>query len=433
MLHVNSMTCQQYSSVQSSHCHSNAIFEAHAAVSNSIPVPLVYKFSLSPPTDLSHKHISSSAPVIGRTLNNFETGEPVALVIEDVTYKQNTYHTLAVIPNTIMFDFLQRLTFVSVGETWRGFPTALSDNKQVTISNHPVGINFASMLVTQPLTITLDPTGFFVKIIVNNSNVLYRLYCTESDYAQGIIANGTDTIIIKYDQSHRLATSSNGTDKNWAFVPLFNTTLEWTVDLSTIPCGLNATFYSAKEQVGNTYADACATNPSETEFDFMEANRESWHTTLHCKENDCGQAPPIGYGGTISDPRYMFQDAKGSVKNTYGAGTQYTINTLMPFQAKLIQTVNDQKQLIAVKLTLTQNGQSIFAKIDSSNEEYPGKLQAFGEELDNTTLTYGNTFYWSLWTGGLDWLEAPPCPQGASAPTSDTDQYKISAITVTTN
>jgi hypothetical protein len=238
---------------------------------------------------------------------------------------------------------------------------------------------------------------------------------------------------MKYDQSHRLATSTDGKDRDWAFVHLFNTTLEWTVDLSTIPCGLNATFYSAKQSVGSQYVDACATNPSETEFDFMEANRDSWHTTLHLKVNDCGQAPPIGYGGTISKPEYLFKDTNGSTQNTYGAGDEFTINTLLPFQAKIVQTVNEQQQLVSVALSLTQNTRGVSVKLDSSNEEYPGWLQKFGEEINDTASDYGNVFYWSLWTGGLDWLESPPCPQGASTPTSDTDQYKISNIQVTSN
>lgn len=428
------MTCGQ-DSVQSSHCQSNQIFERNALVSSKIPVPLVYTFLVSSPTDLSQKHISSPTPIPGRTLNEFDSGNTVALVIENTLYRQNTYHTVTLVPDTIepLYDFLEGITLISVGETWRGFPTFLSKNKQVTISNNPLNVNFSSILIPQTLTVTLDPAGFFVTIVVNNNNVLYRLYCTESDYAQGIIANGSDTIIIKYDQPHRLATSTDGKDRDWAFVPLFNTTLEWTVDLSTIPCGLNATFYSAKERVGSQYADACATNPPDTEFDFMEANRDSWHTTLHLKINDCGQAPPIGYGGTISNPEYMFKDAKGSVENTYGPGDQYTINTLLPFQAKIVQTVNAQQQLTSVELTLTQNTQSVSVTLDSSNEEYKGWLQEFGNEINNTTADYGNVFYWSLWTGGLDWLESPPCPAGASSPTTDADQYKISNIQVTSN
>jgi hypothetical protein len=284
-----------------------------------------------------------------------------------------------------------------------------------------------------------DPAGFFVSILVDSANTVYRLFCTESDYTQGITATGTPTIEMVYNSSHRLATSTNGQDQNWAFVPLFNKTIQWTVDLSTIPCGLNATFYSCNLKQGQSYADACATNPSATEFDFMEANQSAWHTTLHLQNNDCGSAPPIGIGGTISDSKYLFKNADGTTTNTYGLGIQYTINTQFPFTAAITQTVDSNGVLQKVQLTLAQsqsqlngigNGGQITAQWDETNEEYPGWLAAFGNEINTTSTTNGNVLFWSLWTGGLDWLESPPCPCGASAPTSDQDNYVISDMQI---
>lgn len=276
----------------------------------------------------------------------------------------------------------------------------------------------------------IDPTGFYVSIDIGGVAQTYRLYCTESDYATGITATGKNLITLQYNQSHRLATSSNGQDTQWAFVPLFNKTIEWTVDLSTVPCGLNATFYSGKETIGSAYADACATNPSATEFDLMEANQSSWHTTLHLKDNDCGSAPPIGFGGTINDPKYLFKNPDGSVDNTYGYGSDYTINTEKPFTAKIEQKVNDENVLESLTLTLTQGDKSIEAGFDSSNEEYPGWLQKFGEELNDVTEETGNVLFWSLWTGGLDWLESPPCPNGSSAATDPGFSYTISDMSI---
>ena len=79
---------------------------------------------------------------------------------------------MTLVPDTIepLYDYLEGITLISVGETWRGFPTFLSKNKQVTISNNPLNVNFSSILIPQTLTVTLDPAGFFVTIVVNNNN-----------------------------------------------------------------------------------------------------------------------------------------------------------------------------------------------------------------------------------------------------------------------
>lgn len=64
----------------------------------------------------------------------------------------------------------------------------------------------------------------------------------------------------------------------------------------------------------------------------MEANKYSWHTIIHLKNNDCTSAPAIGYGGTICDPKYLFTEVKTkSQTETYGPGEKYTINTEKPF------------------------------------------------------------------------------------------------------
>jgi hypothetical protein len=274
------------------------------------------------------------------------------------------------------------------------------------------------------------PTGFYVLLNINASSEIYRLYCTESDFTQGIIAIGTNLISIAYNQSHRLATSSNGTDTNWAFVPLFSKIIEFDVDVSKIPCGLNATFYSTNLKIGSQYLDACATSPGATEFDFMEANKYAWHTTLHLKNNDCGSAPPIGFGGTINNSAYLFTDTTTiSQTFTYGPGTQYSINTEYPFHVNITQTI-DSGNLTSVILTLSQTlnniTKSIRAQLDNTNEEYPGWLTEFGQEINTTSATQGNVLFWSLWTGGLDWLESPPCPQGVSPPVDPSNIYTIS-------
>jgi hypothetical protein len=413
-------------SYQRSRQISNAKFQLETEISALIPVPLTVPFTISRPVRVSN------LPTLPGDIHVIETKKDGIIayaiaysIVGDITY----YSVTSLFPK---FDFLNTIQLQSVAGTWRGFPNFLSPSENVVYSNYPIQLNYSPTCTLQPFSLTADPTGFFVSLLLDSLPTTFRLFCTESDYTQGIVADGTNLVSIEYNQSHRLATSTNGQNTSWAFVPLFNKTIEWTVDLSNIPCGLNATYYSTNLTVGQQYADACATNPGATEFDFMEANQSAWHTTLHLKNNDCGSAPPIGYGGTITDPKYLFTDsATGSQQNTYGPGTQYSVNTLFPFTASITQTIVSGN-LTTLTLTLTQtivsNGTStkrITAKFDATNEEYPGWLTAFGQEINDTSSTNGNVIFWSLWTGGLDWLESPPCPYGSSANTDPSYIYTL--------
>ena len=150
-------------------------------------------------------------------------------------------------------------------------------------------------------------SGFYVTITTDDIPSSYRLFCVESDNSKGVtIEDSSMNINYGIGGSLRLSTSSTGKEGDWTYFDLLGKTLSWNVDLSNVPCGLNATFYSVYSKHGEGYRDACATYPSTTELDFMEANLYCWHTTLHRAHNDCGSAPPIGLGGTIQNSRYQF-------------------------------------------------------------------------------------------------------------------------------
>jgi len=257
-------------------------------------------------------------------------------------------------------------------------------------------------------------------ITCDDSPQSYRLFCVEGDHAKGVTfdnENRSMTLNYGVGGSLRLSTSPSGTSGNWTYFSLLGKTLSWNVDLSNVPCGLNATFYSVHLAQGMGYRDACATFPTTTELDFMEANQHAWHTTLHRSSGDCGSAPPVGIGGTISDPRYLFYDVSGQQTNTsllYGPGSTYTINTLVPFQATMNFIQDDHHILQSVVITLHQAGNTIGQRWDADNEEYKGWLAALGKEMGVVDESQGNVLVWSLWTGGLNWLESPPCPRGCS-------------------
>jgi len=272
--------------------------------------------------------------------------------------------------------------------------------------------------------------GFFLDVLVENIPTTYRLFCAEGDQARGVTMTDENRVMnLNYGVggSLRLSTSSTGTSGNWSYVDVLGKTVSWTVDLSNVPCGLNATFYSVVLEQGEGYRDACATFPSTTELDYMEANRYAWHTTLHRGKNDCGSAPPIGYGGTISDSRYLFKDLVGNTPTNalYGPGDTYQINTLLPFNASIsFQTESDV--LVRVMVKLGQGDHAIGQSFDHTNEEYPGWLENVGKEIVDR-----NVWVWSLWTGNLNWLESPPCGRGSSPRCTNTScQYTISEFKV---
>jgi len=273
-------------------------------------------------------------------------------------------------------------------------------------------------------------SGFYLTISQDDTAEAYRLFCAEGDHAKGVSCDGA-VMNLKYGigGSLRLSTSPTGTNTHWTYFSLLGKTLSWDVDLSNVPCGLNATFYSVFLHDGNSYRDACATFPSTTELDFMEANRYAWHTTLHRGSNDCGGAPPVGIGGTIQDPKYRFYDLNDIQKNAsqlYGPGGSYTIDTLLPFHAS-ISFECTSGVLTSVNIKLSQGAQGIGQSYTSSNEEYKGWLAALGTEMGAVTTTSGNVLVWSLWTGGLNWLESPPCGRN-SHPSCDADscRYTVS-------
>jgi Glycosyl hydrolase family 7 len=271
---------------------------------------------------------------------------------------------------------------------------------------------------------------------VDGNSDKYRLFCVEGDEAKGVDLSGSQmTLNYGVGGSLRLSTSPSGTSGDWTFFNLLGRTVSWTVDLSHVPCGLNATFYAVSLTQKDGYHDACATFFTTTEVDFMEANQYAWHTTLHRGSHDCGSAPPIGIGGTISDPRYLLHDLNGTENNShslYGPGDTYTIDTRFPFQASLALGLDDKDHLEKVVLCLSQGTHAIGQQWDATNEEYKGWLEALGNELVVGGSVKGNVLVWSVWTGGLNWLESPPCPGGSNARCSATScQYTISDISIT--
>ena len=148
---------------------------------------------------------------------------------------------------------------------------------------------------------------------------------------------------------------------------LLGGSVEWDLDLSNHECGCLATWYlvkmPGKDQDGNIWMDTdgygyCDANMGNgnwcPEFDIMEANKYSWATTPHkCDSpNDKGFYNNCDKGGTCAQ-NIVDQLAY----NGYGPGSDHTINTDLPFHAK-VDFNSDNGKFSSFTVTMSQNGRT---------------------------------------------------------------------------
>lgn len=286
--------------------------------------------------------------------------------------------------------------------------------------------NFGNTYATTKIP-TVAPTGFTLDIVENNVTSNYPLYCYESDYTQGVTTTG-NTLTMNYTKSGNLQlnvckTKCTSGSCDWQFFDILGQNITFNVNLSQIPCNYNLTFYSVTLQSNRPYCDA---QSGCTEVDFMEANAYAWHTTIHTKTDPSGT--PIGYGGTVTQytPNLQFTNSSGTDPNKlYGPGL--FIDTTKEFQASISFQVDNNNILTQIKTVLTQGTNQIF-------QTYPYDQRYFediSKQLQSTSTT-GNVFIMSLWTGGLAWLQSPPCASQQYKPTSSEVLGIISDIQIST-
>jgi hypothetical protein len=258
-------------------------------------------------------------------------------------------------------------------------------------------------------------------IIENSSPKKVILMCDESDYASGFQITGSK-ISINPSKSLRFQTVNShcdGTQCDWAFYDLLNTTITFKTHLGNIPCGKNFAFYTSAIPKNKNYCDA---QNGCTEIDIMEANAHSWHTTMH-KANGDKDGTPIGFGGTIQNKsKYSFIGEKGETDNLYGYGSNYMIDTTKEILVTILFK-SKNNDLVDIYLSLEQSGKKIHQLYSPQNENYYKEL---GKEL----IGKKHVLIISMWggdVGSMTWMDTPPCPntkQGSG------DCY-ISDITIT--
>ena len=248
---------------------------------------------------------------------------------------------------------------------------------------------------------------FYVDIINNGDTETTMFMNTCSDLNKDIDTFGS-TILYRNLNCRISSVQSTCTDAcDWKYYDLLNKKISFTVFCGSVACGYNLTFYTSAIPKNSPYCDG---QNGCTEIDFMECNAMSWHSTLHLA-NDDKDGTPIGVGGTIdkySQTDHRFIDYKGGQSiDVYGNGSQFLINTEGEFRVDFIVTAPSRK-ITQIEVILYQNQNKI-------GRIYPEPYAGYFEKLSDELARNQNVLISSAWTGGMDWLDVPPCPYTPSS------------------
>jgi len=215
---------------------------------------------------------------------------------------------------------------------------------------------------------------------------------------------------------------------------LLGRTMRFTVDLSGVGCACNLAFYligsPAKDEHGDPsrgkrhsgqppyYCDANKVGGQWCpEIDIMEANNHMFSSTIH----KCG-APTNGH--------YKWCDRVGcreSTKDlwglTYGPGTEYTINTLSPFDV-ITEFLEQDGTLSGMRTTLEQAGRKEFFHHSNCDQWDLSSLSYAMREGMSLRVTY-----WGSDAQTMAWLDKPVCGKQTCSRLNAGDAV-ISAISV---
>jgi hypothetical protein len=195
-------------------------------------------------------------------------------------------------------------------------------------------------------------------------------------------------------------------------------TLRFSVDVSGTTCGCNAAFYFSAMPYntdpgtchGDYYCDVmsvCGT--SCFELDVMEANQYAWRSTVHAVGDYMGK--PMGYGGSEDSPV-----TRDWTSTEYSPGGK-CIDTTKPFSVAVSFPTDDQGNLLAFEVELSQTGKpcTVKSRITEYHWGWPPPRKDGWSEFTKA-LQMGMTpvmSYWRspqmLWMDGLGEDGRGPC------------------------
>nr|BAF57294.1 putative glycosyl hydrolase family7 [uncultured symbiotic protist of Reticulitermes speratus] len=221
--------------------------------------------------------------------------------------------------------------------------------------------------------------------------------------------------------------------QNYEIVDLKGKELSFDVDMSALPCSINAALYTVEmpkggaandAQYGTGYCDAQGSGSGAcNELDIWEANSAATQLAVHA-------CTPAGRGGTC-DSGGCNDNPYRTDKTFYGSSEKFTLDTSKPFTV-VTQFVTSGGALTEVIRKYVQGGKTIpTPPVTAGGTEYTSLTNPFcaatgAKPLDgmSTSLDAGHVVVVSLWAsddaGGMDWLDSGnngPCaandPDGA--------------------
>lgn len=222
----------------------------------------------------------------------------------------------------------------------------------------------------------------------------------------------------------------NADGANYDLVFLKNKEVSFDVDMSALPCAINAALYTVEmpkegsskgAKYGTGYCDAQGSGSSGcNEMDLWEANSAATQLAVHsCSGGSCDT------GGCNVNP-YRVDTA------FYGVGEKFTVDTSKVFTVVTQFLTDSSGALSEVRRSYIQNGKTFptppvtagGTAYESITDPYCSATGAKSLAGMSASLEKGHVVVISLWAsddaGGMDWLDAGnsgPCkendPQGA--------------------
>lgn len=132
----------------------------------------------------------------------------------------------------------------------------------------------------------------------------------------------------------------------------------------------------------------------------MEANKRAWHSTLHGPTDHSGMGKGYGGGSGWNGPRDF-------TSQQFGPGAS-CIDTSQPFDVAVSFPINDQKQLQAMKVTLSQTGKSCPLTMTLDSYAQMGEIHKAVENGMTIVISYWKSDD-MLWMDGKGSDNMGPC------------------------
>jgi len=189
-------------------------------------------------------------------------------------------------------------------------------------------------------------------------------------------------------------------------------TIIFTADLSDVPCACNAAFYLVTMPA---YNSSQMLDPTVCNDYYCDANKVCG---IYCPEMDLFEANSYALQvaphkcDPIEGNYYPTCDGGGCAINTYkrdntsfGPGTSFIINTLLPFQVAM-SFITTNGQLSTISTVLSQ-GSSTFSFTHDDTHCPSGYLAALTEPFKSGMVPVFS--YWGNTGDSMSWLDSPPC------------------------